>query len=48
MDPKLLKTGACSIVIGHKHYAGYIDYKPNKLSYQSPFGIGYLVINFES
>jgi serine/threonine protein kinase len=31
MDPKLLKTGACSIVIGHKHYAGYIDYKPNKL-----------------
>ena len=25
-----------------------LNYKPNKLSYQSPFGIGYLVINFES
>lgn len=31
MDSRLLKTGACSIVLGHKHYVGYIDYKPGKL-----------------
>lgn len=31
MDSKILKTGACSIILGDSYYNGYINYKPNKL-----------------
>lgn len=31
MDPKLLKTGASSIIIGHHHYSGYFAPKIDKL-----------------
>ena len=31
MDPQLMKTGACSIILGHNHYSGFFPPKSNKL-----------------